>query len=369
MSAKKYSSKHYSKNFRYSVRSILEDDEIHKMDNKTQTLDNKNPKSNKLIPTLISNRNTKEIFYQKCLPCIEMVQNVTHKKMKNLSDINNNMDNITNMGTKASILEEIADKFLNPSEEQEENTSSPVTVTVIDTTNIPPSTPNIVPPAQKNNTPAESSMNQPETSIIHTSPSNNAHGNNSTSEKEDTAKKDHVFEKNDMSEKNDIPEKDAKTEKNDEKEDEIKCYHWPKLSIDEIITSLKVVGNLNEPVKLKIIDDKYLAVDTSFSILKPISRYFYDQGREKLIHFLDHLLTETKEIVENIYQNVRQGEDLNNNIFQLQNILGKLFVFMHKYETMRKIYEDDSSTHARLGVIRDNYYRFLNDIFRKIVLP
>lgn len=142
---------------------------------------------------------------------------------------------------------------------------------------------------------------------------------------------------------------------------------FPDLTVDEINTSLKVVGDLSPGSKLKIIDNRYLAEDNSY--IQSIARYSSGQSRENLINFLNHLFSEIEKKVRTILFNIRNGIDVDNNISILQGIVGKIFVFLHKYENMRSVYKSDSSAFARLGIIRDKFFTFMNTLFREMTIP
>ena len=142
---------------------------------------------------------------------------------------------------------------------------------------------------------------------------------------------------------------------------------WPDLSIDDINTSLKVIGDIPEGSKLKIIDKKHLAKDDSYFV--SIARYNEGQGRERIISFLEHLHSETKRNVDDILKDIRNGINIDNNVCVLRGIVCKLAVFLHKYESMRTVYKSDSSAYARLGNNRDKFYVFLDTLFRDMTVP
>lgn len=141
----------------------------------------------------------------------------------------------------------------------------------------------------------------------------------------------------------------------------------PKLDIDMIGTSYKVIGDLPIGSKLKIVNNTHLAEDNS--MLTSISRYSSGQGRDKIISFLDHLFNETARNIKEILEDIRNGNNVDTNVSVLTGIVGKIHIFLHRYENMRNVYKTDSSAFARLGIIRDKYYTFILTLYRDMVIP
>jgi hypothetical protein len=141
---------------------------------------------------------------------------------------------------------------------------------------------------------------------------------------------------------------------------------WPKLSIDMIATSFKVVTDLPDGAKLKIVDDTHLAEDNSY--VKSLSRYTTGQNRNKVISFLDHLFHETDRNIAIILGEIRSGVNVDTNISVLYKTIGKIYTFLHRYENMRNVYKKDSSAFARLGNIRDKFYTYLDTFFRNVLV-
>lgn len=142
---------------------------------------------------------------------------------------------------------------------------------------------------------------------------------------------------------------------------------WPELTLDEVCISLKVIGDLTAGNKVKIINNKYLAEEPS-TLITPWTRYMEGQNRERNVSFIEHLYNETISNVWKIYDLISEGIDVGFNISILYKTVAKINVFLHRYEVMRSTYAHDSSTFARLGVIRDKFYNFLDDFFRKIMM-
>lgn len=149
---------------------------------------------------------------------------------------------------------------------------------------------------------------------------------------------------------------------------------FPKLSLDVISISLKVVGDLpkpeewtyGSPAKLVVIDYTHLAVDKSR--FQSISRYGAGQGRELIFCFLEHMYSELSRNVDSVLEEIESGINVDENLLILSNVIKKLAVFLHNYESMRFVYKDDSSMHAKLGNNRDKYHNFYNNFFRKVIL-
>lgn len=159
-------------------------------------------------------------------------------------------------------------------------------------------------------------------------------------------------------------EEDAKKQ---EAKPENKKPEWPSLTIDDINTSFKVVADLREGIKLKIVNHTHLAEDTSY--LPSVTRYLGNQERDHIISFLNHLYDETKRNVDIVLKNIRSNIDVDNNVYVLQGIVGKIFGFLHKYETMRNVYKSDSSAFARLGNNKEKFYTYIHTLFRDMTVP
>ena len=144
-------------------------------------------------------------------------------------------------------------------------------------------------------------------------------------------------------------------------------YKWPELSIDLIGTSFKVIGDLPVGAKLKIVNDTHLAEDNGY--MPSFTRYSAGQGRDKIISFLDHLFTETENHIRFVLESIRTGKNVDTNISVLRGLISKINIFLHRYENMRGVYKSDSSAFARLGIIRDKFFTFLDTFFRDMAIP
>lgn len=136
------------------------------------------------------------------------------------------------------------------------------------------------------------------------------------------------------------------------------------LSIDDINISLKVVGDLKSGSKLKILNYKHLAEDNSY--INSMTRYQTNQGRDRIIVFLENLFSEVTRNVYVILSEIRNKVNIDNNIHILQGLIYKVSVFLHNYETMRVVYKSDSGAYSRLGINRDKFFMFLNTLFRDL---
>lgn len=137
------------------------------------------------------------------------------------------------------------------------------------------------------------------------------------------------------------------------------------LNIDQIIVTFRVIGDLKEGTKLKLVSNTHLAEDNSY--VSSFSRTWSGQSRELIIGFLEHLLVETKRNIAIILNNIRNNIEYDTNIDVLEKTFEKICVFLHKFDTMRNVYKYDTSSYARLGVIRDNFHTFKGTFFRDII--
>jgi len=146
-----------------------------------------------------------------------------------------------------------------------------------------------------------------------------------------------------------------------------KNYEFPPLTIDDINTSLKVIGDLNPGRKLKIVNSTHLADEISF--IPSVSRYSAGQGRDRIFGYLEHMYLELVRNINLILSEIRSGVNRNQNTGILRGIICKLAVFLHKYENMRSVYHSDSSMYARLGNNRDKFHVFLDNFFFDVTAP
>lgn len=139
-----------------------------------------------------------------------------------------------------------------------------------------------------------------------------------------------------------------------------------ELSIDDINTSFKVVGELSVGTKLRVVGNRCLAAEcSSFSSL---GRYYACQGREQVIKFLDHLFNETVRNMNKLLDDIRNHINTDDNINALTGMIYKLGIFLHHFENVRNVYKADSNVYARLDNIRDNFFNFRTTFFRKLIL-
>lgn len=141
---------------------------------------------------------------------------------------------------------------------------------------------------------------------------------------------------------------------------------WPILNVEHINTTFKVIGDLKEGSKVKIVDDRYLAEDNSFVV--SFSRYTTGQSREKIMSFLNHLFDETKRNTLLLLTDIRNENDIDNKVSELENVVSNMMIFLHKFDTMRHVYKTDTGTHAKLGVIRNKFFTFRQSLFRDLAI-
>ncbi|CAH6421007.1 Hypothetical protein MVR_LOCUS235 [uncultured virus] len=151
-------------------------------------------------------------------------------------------------------------------------------------------------------------------------------------------------------------------------------YSWPQLTAKNINTTFKVVGDLKEGLKVKVVDDTCLAVDDAY--ISSFSRYMSGQSKEKTMSFLDHLLSESKRIIYALLSDIRtsyansngNNDEVNNKLSELRNLHRNLNIFLHKFDAMKNVYKSDSVAYATFGNIRNNFYTFEDSFYRELVL-
>uniref|UniRef100_A0A6C0C8I5 Uncharacterized protein n=1 Tax=viral metagenome TaxID=1070528 RepID=A0A6C0C8I5_9ZZZZ len=144
---------------------------------------------------------------------------------------------------------------------------------------------------------------------------------------------------------------------------------FPKLSLDDISVSLKVVGDLptaDTQTKLIVVNSTHLAIDTS--MFQSISRYGAGQSRELIFNFLEHMYSELVNNINLLLADIDAEIQIDDNILIIRGIICKLAVFLHKYENMRSVYKSDSSMFAKLGNNRDKFHSLMTNFFRKVIL-
>ncbi|AKI80258.1 hypothetical protein QJ850_gp441 [Acanthamoeba polyphaga mimivirus] len=146
-----------------------------------------------------------------------------------------------------------------------------------------------------------------------------------------------------------------------------KDYEWKELTVEDINTSFKVIGDLKEGAKLKVVDGSYLAEDKAY--LSSFARYTGGQGRDRIMSFLDHLFNETKRNHEKLILEIRNDNDVDNKIPELRDLFSNMIIFLHRYDVMRNVYKSDTGTHAKLGVIRNKFFTFKESFFKDLCVP
>ncbi|AKI79303.1 hypothetical protein [Acanthamoeba polyphaga mimivirus] len=146
-----------------------------------------------------------------------------------------------------------------------------------------------------------------------------------------------------------------------------KDYEWEELTVEDINTSFKVIGDLKEGAKLKVVDGSYLAEDKAY--LSSFARYTGGQGRDRIMSFLDHLFNETKRNHEKLILEIRNDNDVDNKIPELRDLFSNMIIFLHRYDVMRNVYKSDTGTHAKLGVIRNKFFTFKESFFKDLCVP
>lgn len=141
-------------------------------------------------------------------------------------------------------------------------------------------------------------------------------------------------------------------------------FSFQKIDIDHINISFKVIGDLKEGSKLKIIDDLFLAEDNNY--MQSLSRQ--SGYRDKIMDFLDHLFLETKRNTEDVLAQIRNGIDVDNNVSILENLVSNMVIFLHRYDIMKNVYKSDSGTYSRLGIIRNKFFTFRHSLFRNLAI-
>jgi hypothetical protein len=141
-------------------------------------------------------------------------------------------------------------------------------------------------------------------------------------------------------------------------------FKWPALTLDEISVSLGVISSLKQNSKLEIVDEKFLAADNSYAFL----RYMKGDSRYKTISFMKHLLLEIKRCMDEIKENIMNGDNLDENISKFTGIIYKLPIFLEAYHYIADIYESSSVSHVSLKNIGDDFMKYYNVLLQNLIL-
>ncbi len=140
---------------------------------------------------------------------------------------------------------------------------------------------------------------------------------------------------------------------------------WPDLSIEDVNATFKIVGDMKGKEKFIIEYKRYMAIDKSWApSLTRTSEY-----RKIILSYLEHLFNETKRLINVLLTDIDNGVDVDIKVSELENMISNMMIFLHKFDTMRNVYIDDTGIHARLGVIRNKFFTFRHSLFRKLAIP
>ena len=139
---------------------------------------------------------------------------------------------------------------------------------------------------------------------------------------------------------------------------------WPKLSLDDINISLKVVSDLPKSTKLRVKNNCHLAAEESY--FPSLARYTDSQKRDKIISYIYHMCTETERQMNEIILNIRINQNREININNLKQLMYNLSTFLHRYDNMRSVYNSDSTSYTSLGNIRDKFNNIISALYQKI---
>src|ERR1700733_123764 len=141
---------------------------------------------------------------------------------------------------------------------------------------------------------------------------------------------------------------------------------WPSLSLDNLNTSFKVIGELRSGSKLKVSKKSFFIVDDSYSRIFASANP--DANREIIINFLEHMLEETRRNVDDLLKKISDKISVNDNLMNLYNFIYNMIIFIHNFDTMKDVYITDSGVYARLEIIRNNYRTFLENFYKRIIV-
>jgi hypothetical protein len=141
-------------------------------------------------------------------------------------------------------------------------------------------------------------------------------------------------------------------------------HDWPELSLDNVNTTFKVIGDLNNGSKLKIIDKKYMAEEDAY-----VPSFRRTTTRTDILSFLEHLYHETIRNTDMLLFDIRSGINVDNKVPELENMISNMIIFLHKFDTMRNVYIKDTSAYAQFDNIKAHFIKFRQSLFRDLAIP
>jgi hypothetical protein len=143
----------------------------------------------------------------------------------------------------------------------------------------------------------------------------------------------------------------------------IDTWDWKDLTLDEIIISLEVVSGLKENTKLEVVDDKYLAANNNNGYM----RYRTNNSRYRTLSFSKHLLQEIKRQCYVLNDNIKEGIDIDENIFKFSKLITKIATFMEAFHYVYDIYKNDTLIFSSFETVRSNYLNHYELLLRNLM--
>ena len=135
------------------------------------------------------------------------------------------------------------------------------------------------------------------------------------------------------------------------------------LSIDEVLTNLKIISQIKKGEKLLISKDILEIDNTNFQFLR---RYFTGNSREATLKYFDSLIERAFELIDITYNS--KNKNSNNNYFNEENsrILQRFSIEMTNsckgLNNLKETYTDDITTTSQLEIMVDKLIRRIEKI-------
>jgi hypothetical protein len=158
---------------------------------------------------------------------------------------------------------------------------------------------------------------------------------------------------------------DKKNEHEKNKEKEQPENEFPKLTLEEIETNLRLLGDLKEHEKL-MIDGNFITVDQRYA--QSLRRWLTEDSRRKAIYFIAYVISEANKICTSMYNDMSNGVDQNSN--NLDKLMSFQLLIKGANNGLSKLsytYNDDKLSKAKIETIQREIKTICDTDIRKIV--
>lgn len=143
---------------------------------------------------------------------------------------------------------------------------------------------------------------------------------------------------------------------------------FPPLTYDGVLINIRVISELKPGYKLMLSQKEdgtfYLNIDNTY--FQGYTRWVNGQGREKIIKFLEHLISETNNCTQKILYDIKSGMNVNDNMIRIQKINTDIDNCLNNFDTIKVAYEGNSETCSRINQVKTNLNLFRDGLTREL---